>query len=249
MTFENIDTVIFDLGGTLYRPLEGLISLARRFLVEVGIEDCDKLTDDELREALNVQRDEWLNKYMLDRNVGPHWEPRREEWIKYDRIFLETLCVDGDLDALAEAYEDKWEEHTKRIQPPLIDGCRETFENLSSRGYKLGIASNRFGDPTHILQKDNIDHYFGSIEYSFVPGYAKPSPYMLLQVAQELGSNPLRCAYVGNKVEFDVVSANNADMLPILLTWVDDEEDMAPEGTTIIDHIDWLDDFLSKEWK
>jgi len=116
---------------------------------------------------------------------------------------------------------------------------------MAAQGYKLGIASNRFGDPTNMLEKDGIAKFFGSIEYSAVPGYAKPSPYMLLQVAQELGSNPMRCAYVGNIVEYDVVSANRAGMVPILITWVDPEQrELAPEGTVIINHICELEEML-----
>ncbi|MHA1906762.1 MAG: HAD family hydrolase [Candidatus Thorarchaeota archaeon] len=249
MSFENIDTIIFDLGGTLYKPLEGLVSLARRHLIEAGIEDCEDLTDDEIEKALDSQRNDWLTKYMIENNVGPQWEPSREEWIKYDRILLEVLCVDGDLDSLAAAYQDKWDEFTERVNPPLIEGCREGLERMTSRGYKLGVASNRFGDPTRILDDDDIAQFFGAIEYSAVPGYAKPSPYMLLQVAQELGSNPMRCAYVGNIVEYDVVASNNAGMLPVLLTWVDPEQrDYAPEGTVIIDHISELENLLTTDW-
>jgi len=105
MSFDHIDTIIFDLGGTLYNPLEGLVSLARRYLIEAGIDDCENLTDEEIEKALDTQRNDWLIKYMLDNNVGPHWEPTREEWIKYDRILLEVLCIEGDLDALAVAYQ------------------------------------------------------------------------------------------------------------------------------------------------
>jgi len=246
MSFDHIDTIIFDLGGTLYNPLEGLVSLARRYLIEAGIDDCENLTDEEIEKALDTQRNDWLIKYMLDNNVGPHWEPTREEWIKYDRILLEVLCIEGDLDALAVAYQDKWDEFTTRVHDyTLIDGCKEGLEKMAAQGYKLGIASNRFGDPTNMLEKDGIAKFFGSIEYSAVPGYAKPSPYMLLQVAQELGSNPMRCAYVGNIVEYDVVSANQAGMVPILITWVDPEQrELAPEGTVIINHICELEEML-----
>lgn len=245
MHLNNVDTIIFDLGGTLYDPLEGLVSIARRHLIESGIEECEDLTDEEIEKALDTQRNDWLIQHMLDNNVGPHWEPTREEWIKYDRILLEVLCIDGDLDAMAEMYQDKWDAFQQNVKPKLIDGCKEGLERMSSNGYKLGIASNRFGDPSTHLETDEIAQYFGAIEYSAVPGYAKPSPYMLLEVASSLGVNPMRCAYVGNIVEYDVVSANRAGMVPILLTWIDSEQrDLAPEGTVIIDHICELEEML-----
>ncbi|MDF1538225.1 MAG: HAD-IA family hydrolase [Candidatus Thorarchaeota archaeon] len=240
-----MDTIIFDLGGTLYEPLEGLVSVARRHLIDAGIEECEDLTDDEIENALDTQRRDWLIQYMRDNNVEPHWEPTRYEWIKYDRMLLEVLCIDGDLDSLAATYQDKWDAFHQSIRPKLIDGCKEGLARMSADGYKLGIASNRFGDPSTHLETDEIKQYFGAIEYTAVPGYAKPSPYMLLEVARALGSNPHRCAYVGNIVEHDVVSANRAGMVPILLTWIDSEQrDLAPEGTVIIDHIWELEEML-----
>ena len=78
-----------------------------------------------------------------------------------------------------------------------------------------------------------------------VPGYAKPSPYMLLRVAEELGVNPRKCAYIGNIVEYDCVAAERADMVPILLTWVDPQEvDKVSTDVVIIDHIKELQEIL-----
>ncbi len=245
MDLNNVDTVIFDLGGTLYEPIEGLVSTARRHLIESGIEECEDLTDEEIEKALDTQRNDWLIQYMLENNVEPHWEPTREDWIKYDRLLLEVLCIDGDLDKLAAMYQDKWDAFHQIAKPKLIDGCKDLLAEISAGGYKLGIASNRFGDPSKHLETDEIEQYFGAIEYTAVPGYAKPSPYMLLEVARSLGSNPHRCAYVGNIVEHDVVSAKRAGMVPILLTWVDSEQrDLAPEDTVIIDHICELQEIL-----
>ena len=249
MSYDRIDTLIFDLGGTLYHPLEGLVSLDRKYLIEARIEDCEGITDEEIEKSLDIQRNDWLIKYMIDNDVGPYWEPSREEWLKYDRILLEVLCVDGNLDELAAAYQDRWDDFLENVRPKLIEGCREGLEGFHSRGYKLGIASNRFGDPTKHLEADGIARFLDAVEYSAVPGYVKPSPYMLLEVARALGSNPLRCAYVGNIVEYDVVSAKNAGMLPVLLTWMDPEQrDLAPAGTTIIDHICEMENLFTTSW-
>lgn len=243
-----IDTIIFDLGGTLYRPLDDLASTARKHLIEAGIHECERINEEVIAQALDWQRNDFLTKYMLEHDVDPYWEPTRDLWIQYDRILLENLCVDGDLDALAEAYQSKWDEYTPTVRPVLIDGCKEELERLHEQGHKLGIASNRFGDPRGYLEADGILEVFGAIEYTNVPGYAKPSPYMLLSVAKQLGSNPLRCTYVGNLVKDDVVAATRASMLPVLLTWCDtDQRDLAPEGTVIIEHICELEEAIRQD--
>ncbi len=242
-----IDTIIFDLGGTLYRPLDQLVNIARKHLIEAGIHDCEKITDEVMETALDWQRNDFLIRYMLEHDVDPYWEPTRDLWIQYDRILLENLCIDGDLDTLAEAYQSKWDEYIPTTKPELVEGCKEVLEDLSAKGYKLGIASNRFGDPRRYLVTDEIIDLFGAIEYTAVPGYAKPSPYMLLTVAKNLGSNPLRCAYVGNLVKDDVMAAQRASMLPVLLTWCDPEQrDLAPEGTVIIEHLNELEGRLKQ---
>ena len=247
MTKGEIDTIIFDLGGTLYKPQDQLLKVARQHLIDAGIHDCERITDEQMERELDWQRNDFLVKYMLEHDVDSRWEPTRELWIQYDRILLENLCIDGDLESLAEAYQSKWDEYIAATKPELVDGCKEGLENLYSKGYKLGIASNRFGDPRRYLIEDDILDLFGAVEYSNVPGYAKPSPYMLLTVAKDLRSNPLRCTYVGNLVYDDVIAAQRASMLPVLLTWCDPEQrNLAPKGTVVINHINELESRLSE---
>jgi FMN phosphatase YigB (HAD superfamily) len=68
---------------------------------------------------------------------------------------------------------------------------------------------------------------------------------MLLKVAAAFGTNPHKCAYVGNIVEYDVVSATRAGMIPVLLTWCDpQEEDKISSDTVVIEHIKDLMEIL-----
>lgn len=244
---DKVDTLIFDLGGTLYKPLEDLVDVARTHLIEAGIKECEYRTKDEIEAALDWHRNDWLVNYMLENNVEPRWEPTRDLWIEYDRKLLEVLCINGDLDKLAAAYQSKWDEYLDRVKPELVDGCREGLERLHSLGYKLGIASNRFGNPTKYLVEDGIADLFGAVEYTAVPGYAKPSPYLLLAVARQLGSNPMRCLYVGNLVNDDVIAARRASMQPVILVWCNPEQrELVPDDTWLIEHIDDLEGRLKE---
>ena len=237
MNIKGIEALIFDLGGTLYEPAFDICGLTKQFMVDVGAENASGITDDHIQEAL-VDANNWLWTYMIDHNVPEHWEPGTKEWIEYDRVLLKGLGVREDLESLAEQYQKRWDKFFEDVKPVLIDGVRETLENLQGRNYALGVASNRYSNPKRTLQTDSIYDLFGSVEFSGVPGYIKPSPYMLLQVADELGVNPRKCAYVGNIVEYDCVAAERAEMVPILLTWVDPQEvDKVTTDVVIIDHI------------
>ena len=242
MKIEGIKALIFDMGGTLYKPVSDLCSLTRDFLVEADIDGSHDFSDSEIV-AATEEPDEWLSKYMIDKQVDPHWVPGYDEWIEYDKQLLASLGID-DIEVVKK-YQAKWDEFQAAAIPELIEGCKEGLEKLHARGLKLGVASNRFGDPGEILRKSSIHHLFDAVEYTNVPGYRKPSPYMLDRVAQQFDINPHNCAYIGNIVKYDVEAASRAGMIPILLTWVDPEEaDLVTSDTIVIEHLEDLMEIL-----
>jgi len=241
MKLEGIEALIFDLGGTLYEPASDICGLTREFMSEIGYEKIEEFTDEYIKEAL-VHANNWLWNYMIDNNVPVYWEPKVTEWLQYDRVLFRGLGIRENVHELAEKYQKKWDEFFEDVKPILIEGVCEVLEDLKQRDFVLGVASNRYSDPTQALQADGIYDLFGAIEFTGVPGYAKPSPYMLLRVAERVGVNPRKCAYIGNIVEHDVVAAQRADMAPILLTWVDPHE--ANEITSDVIVIEHIDDLL-----
>ncbi len=242
MKIEGIKGLIFDMGGTLYKPVSDLCSLTRDFLVEADIDGSHDVSDSEIVAATEGP-DEWLSKYMIEKQVDSHWAPGYDEWIEYDKQLLASLGID-DMEVV-KRYQAKWDEFQATAIPELVEGCKEGLEKLHARGLKLGIASNRFGDPVEILRKSSIYHLFDAVEYTNVPGYRKPSPYMLDRVAQQFDINSHNCAYIGNIVKYDIEAASRAGMIPILLTWVDPEEkDLVTSDTIVIEHLEDLMEIL-----
>ncbi|MFW9808297.1 MAG: HAD family hydrolase [Candidatus Thorarchaeota archaeon] len=238
MKIEGIEALIFDLGGTLFRPVSDMCGLTRDFLTEIDIDERRDFPDLEIIEATKGP-DEWLSNYMIEKQVGPHWVPSYDEWIEYDKLLLAELGV-HDIEVVKK-YQAKWDEFQSTAVPELMEGCKECLQKLDERGFRLGVASNRFGDPAEVLKKSSIYHFFDSIEYTNVPGYRKPSPYMLVRISQQLGINPHKCAYVGNVVKYDIEAASRAGMLPVLLTWIDTQEvDLVNSDAIVIEHIEDL---------
>lgn len=245
MPNRSIRCLIFDMGGTLYRPAMDLCGLTQEFLSKVEQTSSRVYNDDTILDALE-KPNKWLDDYMISNNVGPNWQPEPEQWLEYDRMLLRELGISEDLEGAAAVYQGAWDQFLRDMHPEIIEGVIDTLDELAAMGLKLGIASNRFGDPRQILDEDGLLERVGALEYSRVPGYCKPSPYMLFKVSDTLGENPARCAYVGNIVKYDVIAAENAGMQPVLLTWCDpQEEEKAPDGTMIIDHIDGLIELVS----
>lgn len=240
MKLDSINAFLFDLGGTLYRKPMDLGDMARQFIGEIGLSDYSQYSDDELTEVRIKRADNWLDEYMLDNNVDIHWAPSREIWIEYDKLFLIDLGAKGDIDFLAKEYQSRWDNLPPGYHSQLLDGVRTTLEKLHTKGHKLGIASNRFMDPVPRLENDSLLHLFDAIEWTNVPGFRKPAPYMLSKAAATLGVNPSKCAYVGNMTEFDIPAAKNAGMIPILLTWCYPPKGPIPSETIVIEDISEL---------
>lgn len=240
-SLSHIKGMIFDMGNTLYESSLDLVRENRRFLSNLGLDELAELPDEEVRHVITDVCNPWLEDLMVSREVDPHWEPDRATWVEYNLIFLETLGAKGNIPKLADELQTMWDELIANYWQTLVPDCKPILQLLNTKERKLGIASNRFGDPKLILMRSSIWYLFKAIEYTNVPGYKKPSPYMLLQVAEMLDLTPESCAYVGNMVEADVVAAKRAGMIPILVVTRNPEErEKAPSNTVVIDELSYL---------
>ncbi len=236
------------MGGTIYDSTFDHNPIHIRLLEEMGVIEPDSMTHDEFEEILESEPTDWFVAYALDNKVGPHWEPTTEFWVEYDKQILTRLGMKNNLNEMAVEFEKKWQEalSSPECRSCYIESSTPIFEELKAQGYLLGIASNRFSNPEPRLQEDGIRHFFDVVEYTATPGYAKPNPYMLIKAASALGINPLRCAYVGNKVKFDVEASRRAEMLPIIVTWCNpDEVKLADNDTIIIEDMKYILDSIS----
>lgn len=243
MKLDGITGIIFDLGGTLYKPVSDMCGLTRDFLCKAGLGETQDFPDEVIVKAIE-EPDDWLTRYMIENDVDIHWKPEHEHWIEYDRMLLAALGIKDQEDIVLD-YQKQWDSFHEIASPELMEGCKEGLAELKERGFKLGIASNRFTDPTRLLEDSGIHHLFDAVEYTNVPGFRKPSPYLLVKVAATFDANPHGCVYVGNIVEYDVVAATRAGMIPILLTWCDpQEEEKVTSDTVMIEHINDLMEIL-----
>ena len=217
MRNQNIRAIIFDLDDTLYTSDARMLDVARRLLREMGLDECGSLPDQRLQEAFTGGPDQWLREYMQKNDVDHHWKPSRDLWVEYGRRLLQSLGVKESKE-LAANMISKWMGYGVDMRSHLPEESKLVLEELHSRNYRFGLVTNRWEDPAPLLDRNSILHLFDAVEYSRVPGYMKPSPFMLIQAASRLGINPARCASVGDFVSIDVEAAKRAGMKPYLLT-------------------------------
>jgi len=206
--------------------------------------DLSQFSDDQIQDAFNASN-EFMKSHLEDNQVDIHWGNDLDDWLEINRFFFNHLNLIEVTDEQIDQFELGWRGTRENAYELLIDEAKETLEELSRRGYILGICTRRHTDPKSILDGWEISHLFKTVHYSGVPGYAKPNPFTLLKAAEEIGVNPRLCAYVGNLVNADVEASTRAEMFPILTIWADAEEkNRAPEGILIIESIvDLLDHF------
>ena len=187
---SKIDTVIFDLDGTLINSLEDLRVSVNYALF--GFKYPKQTLD------------------MVRRNVGNGIEKLIERSLPdgKDNVNYE-VC----LEIFKEHYKTHMSVNTKPY-PHII----ETLAALKSRGYKLAVVSNKFDAAVKPLCqkyfKNLIDVAIGQSKDT----KKKPAPDTVYIVLDELGSTSETSIYVGDS-EVDIQTAKNSGMDCISVSW------------------------------
>jgi HAD superfamily hydrolase (TIGR01549 family) len=241
---SGIKAILLDMHETITEVNESIMDLTRKVTLTAGI-DLAQFSDQEINVALEKVT-EWFNPYQINNDVDIHFGNEVEHWTEANRIMFEALGFEGLSDEDLISVEVAWKEKLKTWES-LRPDTKTTLEELRRRGYHLGICTRRPDDPTDILRKFGIHHFLSTIQWSSVPGYSKPHPFTLILAADEIGVNPLRCAFVGNSFDADIIAAQRAGMIPILTTWASTEEGIkAPSGTHIVGEVSELLELLER---
>jgi len=97
----------------------------------------------------------------------------------------------------------------------LYPDAGPTLASLKAKGYFVGIVGNQPVTAEAMLRDSGLAADF--IATSDGWGVAKPDPQFFSRVIQAAGLEPGRIAYVGDRVDNDVVPARAAGMLPVLV--------------------------------
>ena len=184
------DTIIFDLDGTLLNTLEDLCNSVNYALTSCGYE-CRTLEEIRCFVGNGVRK---LIERALPCEVGA------EEFEKVFKLFREHYKV-----------------HCNDLTGPY-DGIMELLGEFKSRGYKMGIASNKM--KTAVLALNDL--YFKGL----IQGAAgvddnittKPNPQMVNLMLNELESDKEHTLYVGDS-QVDVETPRNTGLDMVTVLW------------------------------
>lgn len=196
-----IDTVIFDLDGTLLNTLDDLADSVNAALTSNGL---PRRTVEEVREFVG----NGVYNLMV-KAVGSREHPNFEKAFSDFKAHYAVHCMD-------------------KTAP--YAGIMELLKELSAQGYKLAVVSNKFDAAVKKLNTQYFDGYIPVAIGEKENVRKKPAPDSVFEAMKELGSKAENTVYVGDS-DVDIMTAQNAGILCISVIWgFRDEAFLAEHG-------------------
>lgn len=201
-----IDTIIFDLDGTLLNTLDDLTDSVNYALEKLG---KPLHTSEEVR-------------MMVGNSVNYLIEKAMPEGSSEEEI---NLCI--------KIYEEHYHSNMRNKTAPY-EGIREMLATVKEMGYKTAVVSNKSDRFTKALVEEFFGEFITVAQgrSEFFP--RKPAPESVWHVMNLLESSKATTAYVGDS-EVDCITARNAGVPCIGCLWgFRDRETLEAEGAAEI---------------
>ena len=188
--FENVNTVIFDMDGTVLDTLEDLTVsvnyvLSKFNMPEHSEEEYRKFFGNGIKYALKCAVTEETPEEVI------------EEMLPIFREHYNEHCLD-------------------RTKP--YDGIIELMSMLKANGYKMAIVSNKIDSAVKELNDRFFSEYVDVAIGEKAGIKRKPAPDTVLAALDELGSKKEVAVYIGDS-EVDLQTAINSELPCISVLW------------------------------
>jgi len=205
-----VKAVFFDFYNTLVNYDPPREELEARALKDLGID----VSPEAFRRPL-VIADEFIYR---EHARSPLSKRSKEEtkavYAQYQGIVLNEAGIDASPKLIA-AILGKWQQ--LKFKLVLFDDVIPALTHLKGRGLILGLISNVDRDITPLCQELGLSAMLQVVVTSQGVGFNKPQPGIFLVALEQAGVKSSEAIYVGDQHQIDVVGANEAGMLGILL--------------------------------
>ncbi len=225
---NSIETILFDLDGTLRHNTPSAEKTLTRIALELGA----RIPAERGLQAARWAHYYWAqsNELLADIQRFDKFEP--EFWVNYAYRYLlalgapETQAAD-----LAPALASRMEtEYTPESTVHAED--LEILAELRRRGFTLGLVSNRTRPFDEEIQELGLKPYF---DFAYVAGEVnawKPDPAIFERAFALTNTPPEHHLYIGDNYYADIIGARAAGMQPVLL----DPRNLFPEANCPVIH-------------
>jgi len=221
---ENIEAIIFDVGGTL-RPSE-----------IVDIPDLGHIRALQTFVNMNGNPQDFLQKIRQREKAYRHWAKRNLIELSEADLWSQFLLPEAPVEFIrqnAVKLNQLWRENRKKA---LLPDAVFTLNTLADRGYTLAVISNTTSSTeTHqILESYGVTHLFKTILLSSLYGRRKPHASLFFEACRAIGVSPERCAYIGDSLSRDLIGARQAGFGAVIIINIQGyaQDDFNPDDET-----------------
>ena len=201
-----IDTVIFDLDGTLLNTLDDLTDSVNYALRQMG---CPERTKEEIRLAVGNSLD-----YLIEKALP-------EGHTEQDHAQCKAI------------YADHYRGNMQNKTAPYA-GVNAMLRALSEAGLKMAVVSNKSDEFTKALVAQLFGKYIHTAVGQVYTRARKPAPDGVLYALELLGANKANAVYVGDS-EVDALTAKNAGLPCVGCLWgFRDRETLTKAGVSVM---------------
>lgn len=201
-----INTIIFDLDGTLLNTLEGLKNSTNFALKKFN---SPEITLEQTRSFVGNGVRKLIERAIQNGEQNPDFEK----------------C----LNTFKEHYSKTMYQKTV-----AYDGIEDMLTELKKRGVKTGVVSNKFDTAVKELCKNYFDGLIIVAIGESPDVRKKPAPDSVLKAMEILGAKPENTLYVGDS-DVDIQTAKNSNLKSVGVTWgFRDRELLEEEGADFI---------------
>ena len=196
-----INTIIFDLDGTLLNTLEDLHACFNHAIQTYGyptrsLEEIKSFVGNGIKKAI-------------------------ERALPYK-------IADEELEKIVEYFRQYYKEHMLELTKPY-EGILELLEELKKRNYKLAVVSNKYDDAVKDLVRNYFGEFIDVAIGEGYGVRKKPEADGVLKAINELGVKIENCIYIGDS-DVDIKTAQNVGVPCISVLWGFREESFLKEN-------------------
>ncbi len=205
-----IKAVFFDLYNTLVGFDPPREETEAKILSELGVE----VTPEALLSPITAA-DDFIYKEQARYPISKRSKEETVElYSEYHGIILKEAGVEPSWELITGILK-KWLKADYKMV--LFDDVVPTLTQLKERDLVLGLISNVDRDITPLYQGLGLAKWLGVVVTSQEVGFNKPDPQIFRAALRKAKLRPIEALYIGDQPQIDVVGANGAGMLGILI--------------------------------
>ena len=195
-----IKVVLFDVGGTLIHAHPSVGGIYSKVAARHGVQAPAEILNERFEQA-------WGPAKKLGSSIEKGW------WRGLVQKVFEPYTIPDGETFFDDLYDSFREPESWEIYPDVIS----TLDQLKEKGVRLAIASNWDERLPPLLDALDLARHFEKKFISFDVGVAKPDRRFFQRALDDMRSDPIETAHVGDDPEEDIKGAESAGIRAYLI--------------------------------